>query len=421
MRSRSLPHQRRPGSLRARLVLPGAMLAALSLAACAGHKGGASRTDSGGPVRSASGNSPRDNAQDRQSDLDKAASDLERLFDQRAAGSPTPAVEPPRLAAAPAPTRAPAAPVVSPLRNTSIVTGNRPVRPLAPDVYAPPMPSTTTVADTGDQARARPAPAANPADATGTRRRDLVTRLADLILENAGGGSDAMRTASRLMALELIQPGIVEPDLERLLKDLPPAQAQTLRAIRELLGQLGSESMALDDPAQIARVLTDMAHRLSAAQSLGVPVVALCSSVESFGSYTAFPSNTFLQGRSQPAIVYVEVENFSQRPGVTLSKGARAAAPADDGDTVVELGQELTLYHDADGLPVWRKPEQVVRDAFRRKRHDYYLAQYIELPATLTIGRYALKVTVRDKATGAVAEANIPINIVADSSLLGDR
>jgi hypothetical protein len=42
----------------------------------------------------------------------------------------------------------------------------------------------------------------------------------------------------------------------------------------------------------------------------------------------------------------------------------------------------------------------------------------IELPATLSIGRYNLKVTVTDRTTGAQAERVLPIEVVADARLV---
>jgi hypothetical protein len=54
-------------------------------------------------------------------------------------------------------------------------------------------------------------------------------------------------------------------------------------------------------------------------------------------------------------------------------------------------------------------------DTSRNKRRDFYLINRIELPSTLSIGRYQLKVIMRDLVSGAEAEAIIPIEIVAEA------
>jgi len=61
-----------------------------------------------------------------------------------------------------------------------------------------------------------------------------------------------------------------------------------------------------------------------------------------------------------------------------------------------------------------------VRDRSRTRRRDFYIVQRIDLPANLSVGKYNLKVAVRDRHApgGAEAEAVVPIQIVADASLL---
>ena len=73
-----------------------------------------------------------------------------------------------------------------------------------------------------------------------------------------------------------------------------------------------------------------------------------------------------------------------------------------DGQWVVNLGQTLSLYH-TDGTLAWKRTEQVLRDVSRNVRRDYYLVQRIDLPPTLSVGTYNLKVTVRDLSGNASA------------------
>ena len=54
-----------------------------------------------------------------------------------------------------------------------------------------------------------------------------------------------------------------------------------------------------------------------------------------------------------------------------------------------------------------------LRDESDRPREDFFLSERIDLPATLAPGRYVLKSTVRDEATGRIAERSVPIEIAA--------
>jgi hypothetical protein len=146
---------------------------------------------------------------------------------------------------------------------------------------------------------------------------------------------------------------------------------------------------------------------------------ALCTRVEGFGRFDPYSTSTFVQGRTLRAIVYVELDGFATRP-------ARDSDPVMSnvaiGDQVsVDLTQSLSLYHDADDLLAWHRPARGVIETSRNKRRDFYLIQQIDLPPTLTVGRYNLKVTVTDRTTQAQAEAIIPIEIVAHESALRGR
>ena len=89
----------------------------------------------------------------------------------------------------------------------------------------------------------------------------------------------------------------------------------------------------------------------------------------------------------------------------------------------VELSQGLELFHlgeDGGDLRAWRMDDQRIEDFSRRQRRDFFVVQIIELPETLSIDRYALKVRVTDGASGAVAERVVRIDMVADATALRD-
>ena len=52
-------------------------------------------------------------------------------------------------------------------------------------------------------------------------------------------------------------------------------------------------------------------------------------------------------------------------------------------------------------------------DVSRNRRHDFFVVEMIHLPSNLTIGRYLLKVSVVDQNVNRIAEATLPIKIVA--------
>lgn len=144
---------------------------------------------------------------------------------------------------------------------------------------------------------------------------------------------------------------------------------------------------------------------------------ALCTRVTGFGKLEAMPirkgRNAFVfpAARVNRAIVYVELENF----------GYRAAKSTDpdftSGDVwAVELSTEIQLLDDPDSILQFKERERTVIETGRNKRRDFYLVQEIELPPTLTVGAYNLKLILRDKsgAEPVRSEIVLPVQIVAD-------
>lgn len=345
------------------------------------------------------------------------AADLQSLFDQmkssdsasRSAGDHADPWS------APGEGRTPGGPLAPPTPSPTATSVREPVSPPAPEpVVAAPDPAPVAALD---EAALGDANEPAPPEATPEQRREELLAQLSAILSSGGGdparlGSEGpLGRAVRLAALEAIEPGVATAELDRLEAELLPAEAAVLRPLREMFSRLGGSAAAQGDPGAIASLMEEYAKRVARAQPLTLPAAVLCERVESFGRYTPMRT-TFAAGREHTAILYVEVENFVQRsaPGEGSGLGASEV-------WVTELGQSLDLHHDADGSLQWRQTEQTVRDASRRRRSDYYLVQRVTLPATLSVGKYNLKVTVKDKVSGATAQARIPIQIVADASL----
>lgn len=185
---------------------------------------------------------------------------------------------------------------------------------------------------------------------------------------------------------------------------LAPGERAVLDTVRSLAAGLMSDEVLAGDPDALADALDRASGGLTTDSELRVSDLALCTRVAGYGQYDALPSSAMAAGRSHRLIVYVEVDRFAHRS-------------ASGGEWAVDLAQTLQLYHDADGAYAWGQPEQTVLTTSRRKIRDLYITSPITLPATLSIGLYQLKVVMKDRVTGVVAERMIPIRIVTDAAI----
>jgi hypothetical protein len=238
---------------------------------------------------------------------------------------------------------------------------------------------------------------------------DTASRMAALLRQRDGSGKALITDLAAILPVESMRAGVLATlgDAGNPLASLSDEDKSTLIAARDRL---------LADPSNASN---DLIKSLRPVSGLIILRTALCTRVEGFGRFDPYSTSTFVQGRTLRAIVYVELDGFATRP-------ARDSDPVMSnvaiGDQVsVDLTQSLSLYHDADDLLAWHRPARGVIETSRNKRRDFYLIQQIDLPPTLTVGRYNLKVTVTDRTTQAQAEAIIPIEIVAHESALRGR
>lgn len=274
--------------------------------------------------------------------------------------------------------------------------------PPAPDTPAPPE---ELVGPVPEVVVAAPEP--EPPPAPFDPLLDMAQRMARLLRE-PGEGKARIPDAVALGPIEALEPGVLfdleSPDNHLGARLNPEDRAALVRARDNIL----------DNPGTASTALVQALSRLAPPSALKIPRAALCSRVSGFGHFDAFPTTTFIAGRPIRAIVYVEVDGFAARP-------AREGDPVQQGVPLaeqlsVDLAQSLTLYQDPSGLLSWHRPARPVIETSRNKRRDFYIIQQIELPPTLSIGRYNLKVMVRDRTTGGESEAILPIQIVGDRS-----
>jgi hypothetical protein len=233
---------------------------------------------------------------------------------------------------------------------------------------------------------------------------ELARRMAALLRDNRGNVPDAVALAP----IEAMQPGVLaEIDSPR------SALGQKLTAEeRRVLAD--ARDRVLAQPGAANDSLTRTLAKLAPPPALKIERAVLCTRVQGFGRYDPYNTDTFVVGKPIRAIVYIELEGFMSRPARAGDNLDPALSLSDQ--VSVELSQSLTLFHDPSGLQAWHRPAKSVVDTSRNKRRDFYLIQQIELPATLTVGRYNLKVTVKDITSGSEAEAILPVNVVVDAS-----
>lgn len=214
---------------------------------------------------------------------------------------------------------------------------------------------------------------------------------------------------------------------------LSPREKDSLGAWDSFVTKARSALLQHHDIAALAPPAQSLADALDAWTPLSITEARLCSKVDGFGVYHELKKfggrYKFLAGRPARMIVYIEPVSF------THSRVSRDGVWGHE----VALLQDLRLYHaaqDSDTL-VWRKPDQRITDFSRNRRRDFFVVQVIELPATLSVGAYHLKVILTDDAPagsaasndagegskggrggGGQAEIIIPIELVADASAL---
>lgn len=233
------------------------------------------------------------------------------------------------------------------------------------------------------------------------RKQQLVDELIASLSELARTGDAPGSAALALAGLETLRPqALDELRKEGLLSD---AELTSLDAARKMFDGLRAEG-GIADPAHVSDLLERIRQDLVASAGLRIARAELCTSVSGYGRYETFGENRFIAGRGQEVIVYAEVDGF--RHGETIGPDG---VPRFE----VELTQRLELYHTADDLNTWNRAAETDRTVSRNRQRDYYLLNQVVLPANLTIGKYHLKVVMRDLIGGTMAEAIIPIEIVA--------
>ncbi len=272
-----------------------------------------------------------------------------------------------------------------------------------------------------DASASAPAPAPGGAAASGAdssttspgefddeRVRQLVVDLSRELCRQAAYSDVPVRQLLLVAATTLLDPKrAIDPATQPGLTD---REREILAKVQAFFARVGTELAESGDPETVVAAVAALHKALATEPQLHIARTALCTRVGGFGDFDELRRNAsgnyvFLAHSGSQAVVYVEVEDFTSQLN-------------DKGQWITELAQQLTIYSDRDGIPVWGGGEwQVGVDRSRNRREDFFVVQVITLDERLSVGRYQLKVRVRDERSGAEAETSIDLEMVADPAL----
>ena len=241
------------------------------------------------------------------------------------------------------------------------------------------------------------------------RVRQLIVQLSGALYREAAYSDQPLRDLLLIAATSIFDPDrSLAPEA---IGVLTQREREILDRMQVFFSDLGSQLQVTGDPEVVASLADALGRSLASNPQLNVATAALCSRVEGFGDYDEFPRNeagrySFLAHSRQQVVVYVEVEDYQSERN-------------DREQWVTELSQQLVIYSDRDGIPVWREDWQVGVDASKNRRQDFFIVQVITLPEQLSVGRYQLKILLRDRKSGAEAETAVELEMIADPRMVG--
>jgi len=224
---------------------------------------------------------------------------------------------------------------------------------------------------------------------------------------------DPERALAATFLAQAIRDYVDADDGSRPSQNLSPPERELAELLGPLLDALTTGDRA-DAPNRIGVAIDDAARGLASVLPVRINDAALATDIYGFAAYRPFESYVFLAGRSNRMLVYTEPANFESRLATEPTSQGGAPNP---GAYEVVLGLELQLYNERGSMLAWRRPEERVSIRSDRPRSEVYLGTMIDLPASLSVGRYQLKVVLRDYADGSQDERVIPIEMVADPRL----
>jgi hypothetical protein len=232
------------------------------------------------------------------------------------------------------------------------------------------------------------------------RLKSLMVDLSRELYASGSYSSTPLRELLMIAAMSMIDPQRgIDP---KSVPDLTEKERELLAKLQDFFAQLGRSLEAnTDTEAAIVAAVAKLRETLVKQPTLRLPTASLCTRVGGFGDYSLFEKYVFLAQSQQKAILYLEIADFVSELNPK-------------GEYVTQIAQQLTIYSDSDGIPVWKEDWQTAVDVTKVKRQDFFTVQVITLPKALSVGKFNLKVRVRDEKSQAEAETSISFEMVAD-------
>ncbi len=228
-----------------------------------------------------------------------------------------------------------------------------------------------------------------------------------------GDQNEVDRALAATMMARLLRVYADRDDGSRPTQVLSPAERELFEVLEPVLESIASGERS-DAPDRVGEAVEEAALQLADVLPVRIRDAALATDIFGYAAYRPFYSNAFLAGRSNRVLLYTEPSRFTSTPTADPESAGAASNP---GAVEVRLGLELRLFNERGSMLAWRRPEERVAIRSDRPRTEVYLGTVIDLPASLSVGRYQLKVILRDLADGSEDERVIPIEIVADPRL----
>lgn len=243
-----------------------------------------------------------------------------------------------------------------------------------------------------------------PTTATDDLRQSMIDFSRELYVSSTWS-DQPLKELLVLASLSMLDPErAIDPNA---IPDLTDEERALLATMQKYFIAIGNDIDSEANPLlAMTTATTELQRRLKQTPDLDLPTLALCTRVGGFGDFDEWrilndmEQYSFIAHTKQPVIIYLEMEGFTSN----LNENNLW-------ETVTS--QHLTIYSDRDGIPVWKEDWQSASDRSRKRRRDYFTVQKFELPRGLSVGKYQLKIRVRDEKTGAETEQNIPFTMTA--------
>ena len=232
---------------------------------------------------------------------------------------------------------------------------------------------------------------------------DLLAELDRKLTAEISTGEGGLKPLIGKAGLALLDSkhGLTDDDLKGQNPDAKVLASTYQDMFRRLGDNLGKNGNVLADVELLAAEQDKLAAGSADRQDLEINKAVLCQRVHGFGRYEAFSTNEFAQGAAPLILVYSEPVHFKVRS-------------EENGRFVIKLKEELSIESAAEaGKEVWREREVSVTDITTSRRHDFFIAQYLNLPKTIGPGNYILRIKITDEADSRTADFSVPLTIKA--------